>query len=245
MNPASDTAKSPERAKRTPAIPEDGPHAQIRRTRGTTPANRRESPNMKSNGHDTSTARVNGHGPAPPSHTAQEMEAPLNTGRAASDDARDFPAAAGANSAPAGMERDACAEVAPPLEGGARRRRGTRRNHAGSGTSRVPSEVIEKTEKGDRKTKEKGNMVNIPPGSQRLPDTGAGFVDNMHEHVDLYIACARLVKSKDEKIAQRMAERLLEMKYGKGPSATAEESPEIVIDIDSAAARRAAMGDKQ
>ena len=67
-------------------------------------------------------------------------------------------------------------------------------------------------------------------------------MDVMHEHVDLYLACARLVKSEDEKIAQRMAERLLEMKYGKASAAAAEEAPEIVIDIDSAVARRAAEG---
>ena len=64
----------------------------------------------------------------------------------------------------------------------------------------------------------------------------------MHTHVDFYLACARLVKSEDEKIAQRMVERFLELKYGKGSSATAEEAPEIVIDIDSAVARRAAEG---
>ncbi|MGC2526830.1 MAG: hypothetical protein WA639_03725 [Candidatus Acidiferrum sp.] len=245
MNSSPIIQKSREGGKRVPAMLDPGSRGQIRRARDTTPANRRETPNMKSNGHDPSAGKVNGHGPAPPSRTAQEMEAPLDMGRAASDDARDFPAAAGAASAPAGKERDACAEVAPPPEGKAKRQRGTRRNHAGSGTSRVLSEVVEKTEKGNKKTKEKQNMVNIPRGSERLPDTGAGFVDTMHEHVDLYIACARLVKSKDEKIAQRMAERLLEMKYGKGPSATAEESSEIVIDIDSAVARRAAMGDKQ
>jgi len=34
----------------------------------------------------------------------------------------------------------------------------------------------------------------------------------------------------------------LEMKYGKGPSAAAEEAPEIVLDIDSAVAQRAAEG---
>lgn len=86
------------------------------------------------------------------------------------------------------------------------------------------------------------DTLNIPPGSRPLPADGAGFVDTMHEHVDMYMACARLVKSGDQKIAQRMVERLLELKYGKGPAATAEEDPEIVIDIDSAATRRAAEG---
>lgn len=182
---------------------------------------------MKSNGHDTSTSKVNGHGPVSPSRTAQETEAPLEQGRAASDDARDFPTAAAASSASAGTERDACAEVALPPEGGTKRRNGGSTNRAGTGAPHVPSET---------------KLVDIPPGSKPLPADGSGFVDALHKHVDICRACARLVKSTDEKIAQRMVERLLEMKYGKGPTATTEESPEIVIDIDSAVARRAAEG---
>lgn len=95
------------------------------------------------------------------------------------------------------------------------------------------------------KPKDSPGQVDIPPGSQPLPADGPGFVDAMHAHVDLYLACARLVKSGDEKIAQRMVERLLEMKFGKGLAANAEDSPELVIDIDSAAARRAAQGAKK
>ena len=207
---------------------------------------------MKSNDHDTGTARVNGHGPVSPSRTAQETEAPTEQGRAASDDARDFPSAAAASSAAAGKERGACAEVALPPEGGTKHRpKPTPRGQkAGGGTPHVPSD---KDTNKDRNNGTNGNenmngandtkdLVDIPPGSEPLPADGAGFVDAMHKHVDLYKACARLVKSKDEKIAQRMSERLLEMKYGKGPTATAEEAPEIVIDIDSAVARRAAEG---
>ena len=208
---------------------------------------------MKANGHDTSTSRVNGHGPVLPSRAALDMEAPIEKGRAASDDARDIPSAAAASSAAAGTERDACAEAAPPPEGGTKRRRGRRStNRAGTGTPRALSDKDKN--KDTSKDKNKGTnenvnsptdtetQVDIPPGTVPLPADGAGFVDAMHEHVDLYKACARLVKSKDEKIAQRMSERLLEMKYGKGPSAAAEETPEIVIDIDSAVARRAAEG---
>jgi len=190
---------------------------------------------MKSNGHDTSISKVNGHGPASPSRAAHE-EAPLEQGRAASDDARDFPTAAAASSAAAGKERDACAEVAIVPEGEKKRRSTRRGDRNGTGTPRDPSEVDKP------KSKSKKDAVNIPPGSAPLSEDGSGFVDDMHEHVDLYLACARLVKSGDEKIAQRMVERLLEMKYGKAGSACAEEAPEIVIDIDSAVARRAAEG---
>ena len=92
---------------------------------------------------------------------------------------------------------------------------------------------------------DRNETVSIPPGSGPLAENGPGFVDAIHKHVDLYFACARLLKSKDEKIAQRMAERLLEMKYGKASAAVAEEAQEIVIDIDSAVTRRAAEGAKQ
>jgi hypothetical protein len=211
---------------------------------------------MKANGHDTSTSRVNGHGPVSPSRAALDMEAPSEKGRAASDDARDIPSAAAASSAAAGKERGACAEVAPPPEGGTNGSPKPKkdRDKGARETSHVPSDKDKNkdTNKGTNKGTNENvkshtdtdteTQVDIPPGTVPLPADGAGFVDAMHEHVDLYKACARLVKSKDEKIAQRMSERLLEMKYGKGPSAAAEETPEIVIDIDSAVARRAAEG---
>ena len=191
---------------------------------------------------------MNGHGLVSPSHAAQDMGAALEMGKAASDDARDIPSAAAASSAAAGKERGACAEVAPPPEGGTKRRRGRSTNRAGTGTPRALSDK-DKSKDTNKGTNENVNsqtdaetQVDIPPGAEPLPADGAGFVDAMHKHVDLYKACARLVRSTDEKIAQRMSERLLEMKYGKGPTATTEEAPEIVIDIDSAVAHRAAEG---
>jgi hypothetical protein len=173
---------------------------------------------MKSNGHDTSISKVNRHGPVSPSRAAQEMEAPIEQGRAASDDARDIPSAAAASSAPAGKERDACAEVARPPEGGTKPGPKSGKKGAGTGTPHVPSD------------KKKKRTVNIPPGSEPLPADGVGFVDAMHAHVDLYLACARLVKSGDEKIAQRMVERLLEMSYGKSPAPPGDDVPQIIFD---------------
>jgi hypothetical protein len=243
VNSVTTFEKSPERAKRSESTPDPGSPGQVRRTRGATPAKRSATPKMKSNGHDTGVARVNGHGPASPSQATQE-HAPHEQGRAASDDARDFPTAAAASSAAAGKERDACAEVAQAPEGEKNSRSNGRNRRAGTGTPRDPSEknkAKDKT-KNEPKGKSKKGTVDIPPGSEPLPENGPGFVDAMHEHVDIYQACARLVKSDDQKIAQRMVERLLEMKYGKAASASAEEAPEIVIDIDSAVARRAAEG---
>jgi hypothetical protein len=180
---------------------------------------------MKSNGHDTSTSRVNGHGPVPPSRAAHEdMDAPIEPGRAASDDARDIPSAAGATSASAGTERDACAEVARPRGRGTRPGSNRASDSAGPGTPRAPSESHLK---GYKKAK---RSANIPPGSLPLPTDGVGFVDAMHAHVDLYLACARLVKSGDERIAQRMVERLLEMSYGKSPTTSSDGAPQPTPD---------------
>jgi hypothetical protein len=207
---------------RVPRSPE-----QLRRARDVIPRKRSETPPMKNNGHDTSISKVNGHGPVSHSRTAQEMEAPIEKGRAASDDARDFPSAAAASSAVAGTERDACAEVAPPPEGGTRPGSRRRNTGAGTGTSRAPSEK-NNTKKSDTASEE--DTLDIPPGSKPLPEDGLGFVDAIHEHVDLYLACARLVKSKDPKISQRMMERLLEMSYGKTPAPPEDQAPQIIFD---------------
>lgn len=179
----------------------------------------------KPNGHAGLQARPNGHATVSPSHEARRAN--LASGGAASDDARETPNATAAYPAAAGMKRDACAEVASPAEGekDKRGKKGTSRRTANRNAEKPP--------------------VDIPPGVEPLPADGAGFVDAIHAHVDLYIACARLVKSGDEKIAQRMVERLLEMCYGKSPSSAGEDAPEFVLDIDSAVARRAAEGAKQ
>jgi hypothetical protein len=94
VNSAMTFEKSLGRSKRFDATCGSGSPEQIRRARDVTPAKRSKTPPMKSNGHDTSTSKVNGHGPVSPSRTAQETEAPIEKGRAASDDARDFPSAA-------------------------------------------------------------------------------------------------------------------------------------------------------
>ncbi len=190
---------------------------------------------MKSNGHDTSTEGVNGHGSASPSGTTQEILASREKGKAASDDARDFPSAAAASSAVAGMERDACAEVAKPEENEAAQQPKPAKVAAGPKASCVPSETDKKKKKAGKKgitdtEEDPVDTIEIPPGSETLPQDGIEFVDIIHEHVDIALACARLVKAKDMKISQRMVERLLEMSYGKGPAAT-EEVPQIIFDV--------------
>jgi hypothetical protein len=231
VNSAMSIEKSRGRSKRFDTTRGPGSPEQLRRARGVIPRKRSETPPMKSNGHDTSTSKVNGHGPVSPSRAAQEMEAPIEKGRAASDDARDFPSAAAASSAVAGMERDACAEVALPPEGGTPRR--PRKGNTGSGTG-TPRALSEKNGNNNTRTtgedKAEKDTVEIPPGSEPLPADGVGFVDAMHAHVDIYLACARLVKSKDPKISQRMVERLLEMSYGKTPAQPEDQAPQIIFD---------------
>jgi len=179
----------------------------------------------KSNGHASTAGRANGHALVSPSHAVRPDRVPDG---AASLDARESPNAAAVSSTAAGTERVEYAEVAPSAEGEGHKPRGKKGK---SGQKR--GAAAEKS------------PVDIPPGIAPLPSDGPGFVDAMHAHVDLYLACARLVKSGDEKIAQRMVERLLEMSYGKSPSAAGEEAPEFVTDSDSEAGRRAPEGAKQ
>jgi hypothetical protein len=178
---------------------------------------------MKPNGHDKNAAAANGHSlPA----SSLEASAPrLGQGGAASDDRRAFPAAAGAY-APAGMERDGCAELAPLREGASGRKPVGGKNTKNTQTEKHAAHSA----RGSSEPDEDSSVVDIPPGVEPLPADGPGFVDAMHAHVDLYLACARLVKSADEKIAQRMVERLLEMSYGKSPAPSAEEPAPIIFD---------------
>ena len=178
-----------------------------------------------SNGHATTAGRPNGHALLSPSHAVSPDRV---MDGAASVDARESPNAAAVSPTAAGMEHVEYAEAAPSAEG---------EGHKPQGKKGKPGKT--------RGAAAEKPPVDIPPGIVPLPADGPGFVDAMHTHVDLHLACARLVKSGDEKIAQRMVERLLEMKFGKPPSAVAEENQEFVIDIDSAAARRAAERAKQ
>lgn len=83
----------------------------------------------------------------------------------------------------------------------------------------------------------------IPPGKQALPDDPAEFVEEIHRKVDLTEVWRSLLQNGDEKIRQRAVEKLTEMRY-KGAVSLADEPSQVVIDIDSAVARRAAEGAK-
>jgi hypothetical protein len=110
--------------------------------------------------------------------------------------------------------------------------------HAGpqSGVNgNAPRDVADKVSKGDGKAKP------IPGGEFPLPDNPGAFVDEIHRRVDLFEIWQKLLSPDDPKIQQRAVEKLTEMRY-KGAAALADEPQQIVIDIDSAVARRAAEG---
>lgn len=179
----------------------------IRRARGTSSRPHSVSPPKAGpgaipRGAVNGSARVNGHGPAV-----------LAENRAASDVASGAPAALAALSSAAGTNRPANAEVAGS-------------SSAGSETHGVNGAAPHAPGEGNKKVKNK----KIPPGTEELPADGTGFVDEMHARVDFWEVGKKLLHSKDEKIVQRAWERLLEMKYGKGPGAVAEEPPQIIID---------------
>ena len=181
---------------------------QVRRTRGA--ASRQPvdvSPETRPGqllcGAENNSSHVNGHGPGP-----------LEESRAASDGANGTSAAMAATSAAAGTDRQAHAEVAGSQSAGSE-------NPRVNGAAPRPS--------GEGKKKKKGKE--FPPGTEELPADGIGFVDEMHARVDFWAVGKSLLNSEDEKIRQRAWERMLEMKYGKGPGAIAEEPPQIIVDL--------------
>ncbi len=168
----------------------------------------------KTNGHAWPHGRANGHAPA----STERGGVPVPRDQAASVDARGTSAAWAAHSASApGTDRDACAEVAPP---------------------RLNGNLHEAAaEKSDAAVDEE----QIPGGEFPLPADPGEFVEEMHRRTDLFKVWQKLLKSKDPKIKQRAVEKLTEMRY-EGAAALADEPQQIVIDIDSAVARRAAEG---
>ena len=184
----------------------------------------------KANGHAGPNGRPNGHGPA----STERGGVPVLRDHAVSDDASGVSVArAAASPAAAGLQPQAStdpkayAEVAPPAPNGA--------------ALRFPQQTS--TASNQRKAK-KGEKE-IPPGEHPLPDDPAEFVEEIHRKVDITEIWHDLLRSKDEKVKQRAVEKLTEMRY-KGAVSFADELPQpIIVDIDSAVARRAAQGAKK
>ena len=225
----------------------------VRRTRGSAPPSGSHAA-RKANGHANGSAnhaaeadkpapetrrhgsRVNGHGQA---FSSDRLEA-------GSNDASGPTVAIAPASAGAGTDRDACAALAHSPNGKKRHSSCASRNEE---APRVPSEVVtgEVAPSGlanDRKVAVESGARERSPGEGPLPEDPSAFVEEIHSRIDLFEIWQELLKSKDEKIKQRAVEKLTEMRY-KGAQLLAEEPQQIVIDIDSAVARRAAQGAAQ
>jgi hypothetical protein len=92
-----------------------------------------------------------------------------------------------------------------------------------------------------RSSKKDEKTEPVPGAEFALPESPADFVDEIHRRADLFEVWQRLLNHADPKIQQRAVEKLTEMRY-KGAAALADEPQQIIIDIDSAVARRAAEG---
>ena len=88
---------------------------------------------------------------------------------------------------------------------------------------------MKKNETANRSGKaETAGRKEYPPGiDEPLAFDAPRFVDEMHARVNLYEVYKDLLNSLDPKVKQRATEFLIEMKYGKGAPAGAEETPRI------------------
>jgi hypothetical protein len=139
-----------------------------------------------------------------------------------------------------GAARDAYAAAAEGTDGPLNEK--GRRSPTGGERPRVPSE---KQQGGKKKAHSKEDSreterPDYPGGEAPLPETPAAFVEEIHRQVSLIEVWKGFLNSTDDKIRQRAAEKLTEMRY-KGAAAMEDERAQIVIDIDSAVARRAAQ----
>jgi len=190
-------------------------------------------------------SRANGHGGESSSLTESPNEAKTN-GKldgsslsapraglperepAASDDATGTTPAgdAATPSAAACAGRDACAEVAAPRSRSSAVR-GEESETVDDRRPRAPDDVKTKS-----KTAASANANQeaweYPPGTgEPLALDAPGFVEQMHERVNLYEVYKTLLTSGDLKVQQRAAEFLMEMRYGRGAPAGEEEVPRI------------------
>lgn len=190
----------------------------------------------KPNGHPGPNGRPNGHGPAyAPAlpaggerggAPAQACADRLRSHAAPNDAGRDPGALVTASAATnlqtqADTDCQAYAAAAPPLPNEAAQTHATFGNPTRAGTNEPE--------------------ISIPPGEEPLPGNPAEFVEEVHRRIDLIEVWHGLLRSKDEKVRQRAIEKLTGMLY-ESCAISDEEPRQIVMDIDSAVARRAAEG---
>ena len=153
-------------------------------------------------------------------------------GSAASVDAAANSAAQAADTPAASLPRQAStdhaayAEVALTLNGGKRPGQAGAMSRA-SGTQ-PRTDLAGPCVSGDDKGSAETPKERLPGGDAPIPDDIADFVDEVHSRVDLFEVLTELLNSKDEKIKQRAAERILEMKYKH--AASGEDPVQIILD---------------
>jgi len=174
----------------------------------------RRTTSTKPNGHAGPNGHTNGRVPA----STERGGVPVQGDQAVSDDARGVPLAMDASCIHApGTACEAYADVAPP----------------------PPNGHLQEAAVG--KADSDGKTEPIPGGEFPLPADPGDFVEEIHRRADLFEVWQRLLNHTDSKIQQRAVEKVTEMRY-KGAAALADEPQQIVNDIDSAVARRAAEG---
>jgi len=207
---------------------------------------RRTQP-RKPNGHAVPNGRPNGHGPAiverggvpepacpspsSPAPAGVDRAAGNTPGLAASDDASGpTVASSAAFAAASSLQTQACT---------------TREEYAAAAPPPPPSQEEASPEKIASKKAENAEDDSIPPGASPLPADPADFVEEIHRKVDLAEIWCSLLRANDLKIRQRAVERVTDLKY-KGAATSGEEpQQQVILDIDSAVARRAAEGAKK
>ncbi len=175
---------------------------------------------------------ANGHDPA----STERGGIPVHRDQAASDDASGASVASAATSAAAGADRKACAEAAPSRPSSEKKEpyKPNRKLHADKGK---PSS--------SKDTATRDFDLDGPTDFAAMRDSVA-YVNAVAARVDLVGASVRLVRSCDDKVAKAELDRVREMIFGKVGAAVVEEEPQqVVADIDSAVARRAAQGAKK
>lgn len=148
------------------------------------------------------------------------------TGRAASDDASELSVAnATASSAAAGAERKAYADVAQVEGEGKQPQTAVAASQSPKRSSRGPQRGAS-----DEAIIAPRALRRIGRGREPLPVDGEAFVDAVHAKVDLVQLEVQLLRSKDDKVAQRELAYLRELRYGKRAEPN-EDEPQIILDM--------------
>jgi hypothetical protein len=146
----------------------------------------------------------------------------IGMGRAASVDASELSVANAADSsAAAGADREAYADVAPSQG------KGKRRQTAGAAS---PRRRNSKSKDGRKEKNAAHARRETVPGLEPLPIDGEAFVDAVHARVDLVQLEVDLLRSRDDKIAQRELAYLRELRYGKRAPIADDEPLPIIFD---------------